>query len=369
MMDRPTKRAFTLVELLVVIFILLVLLAILTPTVANAYRVWQSAQCTMNLRRIYQAQNTWRSAHKTDHFATGPSWVWSIFPYLDHVAEVLQCPESQAPVEVEYHEDFLENTGGALPKTVLQLSDIAWEIYSGGNYKYDIPLDSDFIFVVPAREHDANEWQRYEIEDQRTGGDYTSDAKDIVVEVRFKFGIPVEIYFSPQHSGHGYKFKFKVQDKIIHDPAKEDGEYLDLTDLSDYGIKGGGTKNIWGFGVCDYGMSTGSYQVTGYEVPKPDGKLFFVLDYPKPLADYNEDGTDDDWEDFFVEDLATWTPPEDFEFDDAPRVQALRHMGRANVMFCDGHVESLGVDPDDEEALKTGKYLRGDSPLWRWRAK
>lgn len=363
-MRRSERRGFTLIELLIVISILILLLALLGPSLGKAYRTWRATQCTMNLKRIFEAQNTWRNAHGTDHFATGPSWVWSIFPYVDGVAEVLQCPESQASVEVEYHEDYIEETGGR-PKTVVQLGDIVWEIYSGNDYLYDIPLDSEFIFVLPAEEHSGNDWTRYEIEDQQTGGDYNTDAKDITVEVRYEQGIPVEIYFSPDHTGHAYTYKFKIQDKIIHDPALENGQYFDLTDLSHYGIAGG-TANIWGFGVCDYGMSTGSYQVVGYDVPKPDGKLFFILDYPKPLADYNQDDDDDNWDEFFVEDFATWEPPEDFDWDDAPRVQALRHLNRANVLFCDGHVESLGVDPIDAAALRAGKYLRADSPLWRY---
>jgi len=47
-------------------------------------------------------------------------------------------------------------------------------------------------------------------------------------------------------------------------------------------------------------------------------------------------------------------------------VQALRHFGRANVLFMDGHVESLGpAQTASPEELEQGKFLDEISLRWR----
>jgi prepilin-type processing-associated H-X9-DG protein len=125
--------------------------------------------------------------------------------------------------------------------------------------------------------------------------------------------------------------------------------------------------------MSDYGLSRGSYETVRGRVQGVDGKLFFILDYPLSVADYMALGGDD-WKRFFVVDPAynpvigpyQWLPPSACEEWTWQQVTALRHFEKANVLFCDGHVETLGIDPLDERDLRGNRHLRVDCPLWRY---
>jgi prepilin-type N-terminal cleavage/methylation domain-containing protein/prepilin-type processing-associated H-X9-DG protein len=122
-------------------------------------------------------------------------------------------------------------------------------------------------------------------------------------------------------------------------------------------------------GAAGYGLNRGSYQVpydgpqppldpkvpvdqqppmTARDVVKMDPKLIFILDYPKILADYTDIGDrladTSFWQEIFIDPTpppVNWATPPGLDGRTWQACQALRHFGKANVLFCDGHVESL----------------------------
>ncbi|HUU31559.1 MAG TPA: type II secretion system protein [Phycisphaerae bacterium] len=339
------QNGFTLVELLVVIVILGLLLALLTPALSGIYATWQSTRCKMNLHHIYQAHGVWRADHAESLYTKGQEWISEILPYLERGDETLTCP---ARVARGGDEDEPESAG-------VPLSAISFRIWG----HYDIPLDAPGIRVLPGKQNTGPHWTRYEIEDLHPLGGPNWDNQDIIVEAEVYDKYVTRIFFSSQHSGHGYHHAFLVFGEIIFDPNKEDNSSYEL---------GSGVVQ-----VGDYGMSEGWYEIAGGQASRIEGERFFILDYPKPLADYNGDKIDDDYEMFFIDE--TRIPDWEAAFSDNPyglsweAAQSLRHFGMANVLFLDGHIETLPLEPRSDEDLTSHKYLRpgpAGSRLWRY---
>ncbi len=341
------QNGFTLVELLVVIVIIGLLLALLVPVLSDVYAMWQLTRCKMNLHSICQAHGVWRADHGKILYTKGRGWIFEILPYLERGDEVLTCP---ARVRTQ-RGDGPDDMHGDVP-----LSAISFRIWGGGTHLYDIPLDAPGIRVLPGQQNTGDHWFRYEIEDLSPEGGPDPDNQDIIVEAEVYGKYITRIFFSSQGSGHSYHHAFLVFGEVVFDPNPEDD--------SDYEL-GSGVQ------VGDYGMSKGWYEVAGGQASQIEGELFFILDYPKPLADYNGDKTDDYSEMFFIDE--TRIPDWEADFSDNPYglswegAQSLRHFGMANVLFLDGHVETLPLDPQSGEDLATQKYLRPESRLWRYK--
>lgn len=109
-----TKRAFTLVELLVVMTVIGALIALLLPAIQAARSAARSAQCLNNLRQVGLAFHMYLDNHagrfpRSSHSALAygePPWEYAIAPYLDPtanpekgvlpgslVAGIYRCPE------------------------------------------------------------------------------------------------------------------------------------------------------------------------------------------------------------------------------------------------------------------------------------
>jgi prepilin-type N-terminal cleavage/methylation domain-containing protein/prepilin-type processing-associated H-X9-DG protein len=96
-------RAFTLVELLVVIGIIALLIAILLPVLSRARQAGNRTKCLSNIRSLALAQASYAAELKgllveagDGSFAVQGSWIGTLEPYAGH-ALVRRCPSDQSP--------------------------------------------------------------------------------------------------------------------------------------------------------------------------------------------------------------------------------------------------------------------------------
>ena len=161
--------------------------------------------------------------------------------------------------------------------------------------------------------------------------------------------------------GESIEIEYEVDDWSGEVARGEEGDWIG-TDGQARGVRfengrfviSGGLRRYYG----DYAINYGTYAkrdealVTGV-----DGKLFYILDFGgwDPVADFNHGGTEDDeWDKYFIwsprgqtEAIADWEQAFANDAQDWKAWQSLRHFERANVLFCDGHIESLAADELD----------------------
>jgi len=314
------RRAFTLVELLVVIVILGLLLALLVPAGQQAWAVARTTICRNNLYHIYQTFGTAAAdsrlsnsaaSGQTPFFPKPVDWMGTAIKYSE-TSNILVCSETDDKVQVGVP------AGNPLSRMVYVHNVSATPLHF--EIRFDDPSHQGFGKM------NLGTW---------TG----SDARGEYIEIGLNDNSPItENYYSSSESHDGIIRVYlndggKVFAKLMKYSCGEyncvlyDGKPLfpgGVTDpaSSEYGwLKGkvGMEVELEGTaGVCSYGMAKGAELFgTGHH-------KILVMDYDKSIVDPTVSASHD------------------------LLLKAGRHFGRINILFTDGSIISFGpteIDP------------------------
>ncbi len=149
----PTKRGFTLVEILIVLAILVLLAGLLLPVFARARDSARTTSCASNLRQISQAITLYVQDYNQHYpLAAQPlncTWVDTIYPYTKSTA-VFSCPSAK-------YGEYVPGCGSSEPIP----GGVTGAIY-GFNGSYD--MVNPFLSVESATEPDGGTSSSYNIE-------------------------------------------------------------------------------------------------------------------------------------------------------------------------------------------------------------
>jgi len=382
---RRTGSGFTLVELLVVLTIVGILIALLMPAFSLGWQVAASSRCQRNLNVMYQAQGNWR-ADNGGAVLSGKAWVGRLLPYVERHESVFRCPMAPEPATTipagTVIEDDSGSGGGAgggggeavdpnpqPPGSEKMESAFEFKIYwqqpSGsktrGEFGWAIPLDSHpWVRRTP-----QGDTILYEVDDEGYTGAATNPPTfdDIKFTIRYENGVARNLQILAQKCQASpitkYIYDLTVNGEVfVADWLRHIGESYDfqVQEPSGGGDSGSGSgaggsasgdsggAAVFLLVLSDYGLSKGAYGGIGLVTHNVDPKLFFILDYPVPLANYTGDQDDQagKWDKYFIEDTEKWQRDWGGTGETWQQYQSLRHFEQANVLFCDGHVEALG---------------------------
>jgi len=320
---------FTLTEVLIAVAIVGLLVALLAPAGSSAWEAALATCCRQNLRTIYAAEGSWRADQGTAVYTSGPMWQTALLGYVEEDEEVFTCPSATG------------RWGRA--STCVGWPALEWDIYSGGVFRCRANLTTGSY--CRKTQIGPNCWE-VRIEDWAWSASCDWDWNDLNFRIWFEDGVAQKMEIMPGQTGFYYDMYLNGE-LALQDWGQHYGEEFDLP----------GTTGLSGV-LANYGLSKGTYEVAAGEVRGVDPRQFLVLDYPRLVADYNGDGMEDDWDRYFFEDSEAWLARHGaFGTEDWRQHQALRHGGTANVLFCDGHVEALGME---ELAEQDSRWRMGE---------
>jgi prepilin-type N-terminal cleavage/methylation domain-containing protein/prepilin-type processing-associated H-X9-DG protein len=110
------RRAFTLVELLVVITIIALLIALLLPALKQARMKAQTVQCLSNIKQFGLATSVYATENR-EHFpyhnaSASGAWALLLFPYVNHSAQAYNCPAAILPWSLDSRNGYGEFYAG-----------------------------------------------------------------------------------------------------------------------------------------------------------------------------------------------------------------------------------------------------------------
>ncbi len=305
-MNRPSKTAFTLVELLVVITIIGILMGLLLPAVQSARSSGRKTHCANNLHQLGMAYKNRASRHSSPLLPK--SWTSQLREYAGGEIKVYLCPEADNHALGEPAEGFEQarvwSTYPPAPTHVCQ--EMTFDPTEAYTFRNDIG-NGVFEMAFDDFQYGPAEDLILRFEPVPGGYDVT------VIENKTHPAHGIEIYGVPDGS---VATKHIGRTMDAHIPATNDLAHPSGPLLADLGDGQAGQGETFFFpyegsvGQCDYGINCQVHRFSR------DNNKILCVEYGNYIAYVVGDEADDNWDDMVEP----------------------RHMGTMNVLFADGHV-------------------------------